>query len=146
MSEPSQYEKHEKAEKEEEKDEEKHREKDEKSWDEKYRHDPVGAVGFAAALVWAGLALLASNLGLLDGIPGLGAGRLILIGIGLIVLGAAVVRLLVPSYRRPVAGNVILGVILLALGLSGIAGGGVVIAAALIAAGLILLLRAFVRR
>lgn len=146
MSEPSQYEKHEKAEKEEEKDEEKRREKDEKSWDEKYRHDPVGAVAFAAVLVWAGLALLAGNLGMLDRIPGLGAGRLILVGAGLIVLGAAAVRLLVPSYRRPVAGNVILGVILLALGLSGIAGGGVVIAAALIAAGIILLLRAFVRR
>jgi hypothetical protein len=39
---------------------------DEKGWDEKWRRDPLSAIIWAAIFIYAGLVLLASNLGLLD--------------------------------------------------------------------------------
>ena len=57
-----------------EKDREKREEKSsqEKSWEEKYRRDPVSSVVWAGVLVWAGLVLLASNLGFFGGFLGEG--------------------------------------------------------------------------
>ena len=58
----------EKQEKSDEKELEKQEEKstDEKSYEEKYRRDPLGAVVWALILIWAGLVLLAQNMGTLD--------------------------------------------------------------------------------
>ena len=51
-----------------EKDVQKQEEKgsEEKSWEEKWRRDPLGSIVGAAFLMWAGVVLLASNLGYLD--------------------------------------------------------------------------------
>ena len=136
---------HEKYEKEEEKSEKEH-EKEEKSWDEKWRRDPLNAATWAAILIWAGLVLLAENLGLLTRFERLEAWALIFIGAGLIVLLQMVIRLVVPEYRRPVIGGLILGVILLAIGLGDLIGTNVVWALVLIAIGAAMLLRGFLRR
>ena len=128
-----------------EKEEEK-QEKEEKSWEEKWRHDPLNAVGWAAILIWAGLVLLAENLGLLVRYERLETWALIFIGAGLIVLLGVVVRLVVPEYRRPVTGSLILGAVLLAIGLGDLIGEGVVWALVLIAIGAAMLLRGFLGR
>ena len=85
------------------------------SWDEKWRRDPVEAALWAFVLIWFGLVWLVSNIGVLgDGIEWWSLGFL---GAGLIILLGAVVRLLVPAYRRPVTGNIILGLIFVGIGL-----------------------------
>ena len=111
MSEPSRDEKYQ--------DEKGRGEKEEKgrdeSWDEKWRRDPVEAALWAFVLIWFGLVWLVSNIGVLgDGIEWWALGFL---GAGLIILLGAVVRLLVPAYRRPVTGNIILGLIFVGIGL-----------------------------
>lgn len=96
-------------------------EKDEKgqgdSWDEKWRNDPVNAAVLALILIWAGLVWLADNLNLFVRFETLETWSIIFIGAGLIVFLGVLVRLLVPAYRRPVMGSIILGLILIAIGL-----------------------------
>lgn len=134
----------EKAEKEYEKREKEH-EKEEKSWDEKWRRDPLGAAVWAVILIWAGVVMLAENLGLFVSIEWLSAWGLILTGAGLIVLLEVVVRLLVPAYRKPVGGSIIWGFILLGLGLGNMIGMEMVWPLILIAIGIGLLLRGLFR-
>jgi hypothetical protein len=130
-------------EKEEEKEEEKRHEKggEEKSWDEKWRRDPINAGGWAVILIWAGLVLLGENLGMLARLAPLDAWHLILIGAGLILLIGAAIRLSVPAYRRPVGGAVILGLVLLAAGISELGRTEIIWSAALILLGVFFLLR-----
>ena len=152
MSEQEYYEeKEEKEEKEEEKEEEK-QEKEEKSWDEKYRRDPLSAVVWAIILIWVGVVLLGENLGLLRGFrlgtrgAVIGTWDLIFIGAGLLFIVEAVVRLLVPEYRRPVVGTIIFGAILLSIGLGNVISWGAVWAVALIVLGGGMLLRGLRRQ
>ncbi len=132
----------EKVEKQEEK-QEKDEKEDEKTWDEKWRRDPLSAVVWAAILIWAGLVLLGANMGLLARFERLDSWAVIFIGAGLIVLLEVVVRLLVPAYRRAVRGTFIFGVVLLAVGLGGIIGWGVVWPLVLIVIGVAVLFGAF---
>jgi ABC-type multidrug transport system fused ATPase/permease subunit len=126
--------------------EEKQEEKEEKSWDEKWRRDPLNAAAWATILIWAGLVLLAGNLGLLDRFEKVGVWGFIFIGAGLILIGEVLVRLFVPQYRQPVAGSLILGVILLAVGLGNLISWGLVLALVLIAIGIFLLFRGLILR
>ena len=123
-------------EKQEEKDE---KQRQEKNWEEKGRRDPLASATWAAVLIWAGVVLLAENLGWLARIPWLGVWQLILIGAGVIVEVGVAIRLWVPEYRRPVAASVVWGLILIAIGLGGVVGWGVVWPLALIAIGLAIL-------
>lgn len=135
----------EKYEKEEEKSEKEH-EKEEKTWDEKWRRDPLSAVVWAAILIWAGLVLLANNMALLARFEWLEPWGLIFAGGGVIVLLEVIIRVLVPSYRRPVGGTFILAAVLLGIGLRILTGKDVVWALILIAIGVGVLLRGFLRR
>ncbi len=117
----------------EEKELEKRGEKEEKSVEEKSRHDPVGAIVWAATLIWAGVVLLANNLGWLDRLrlelgdvgfdlpveleAWIGVWQLFFLGAGVLVLLGVVVRLLVPEYRRPILGSLIWAVVLFGLAL-----------------------------
>jgi hypothetical protein len=144
----------------------KHEEKtaDEKTYDEKYRQDPVGAVAWAATLIWAGIVLLANNLGFLyvftDLLKALNlpspafpegfippfrseAWTVFLLGAALIVLVGVVVRLLVPSYRRRVVGSLIWAGVLVGLALGNWELIGPIV---LIAVGLSILMGGFFRR
>ena len=102
--------------KEQEKEQGKH-EKEDMTWDEKWRRDPLSAAVWALILVWAGLVLLADNLGVFARLEWFSAWGFIFTGAGLIVMLEAVVRLLVPAYRRPVGGTLIWGAILIGIGL-----------------------------
>jgi len=139
---------YEKYEKEEEK-LEKEGEKEEKSWDEKWRRDPLGAAVWACILIWAGLVLLAENIGFLGnltvGDTAVEAWPIIFIGAGLIVFLEVLVRLAVASYRRPVGGTLVFAIILVGVGLGNLFGWTVVLPILLIAIGVATLLRGLIR-
>jgi hypothetical protein len=132
---------HEKEEKQEEK-----QEKEEKSWDEKWRRDPLTALVWASILIWAGLVLLADNLGLLVSFEQLNTWSFVFIGAGLILLLEVAVRLLLPDYRRPVLGTFIFALVLIAIGLGDLISWGAIWALVLIIIGASILLRGFLRR
>jgi hypothetical protein len=146
----------EKDEKFDEKEREKQDEKsEEKTWDEKWQRDPLTVVAWAAIFIWAGLVFLASNLGILDALlqgaaeltgfsaldNAIRAWPLVLIGAGVIILITIVIRLLVPAYRKPIFGSLILAIILIALGLGDLINWGVVWGALLIIFGIWILTR-----
>jgi hypothetical protein len=147
MTDQSQFEKYEKQEKEEEKEYEK--QQPEKAWDEKHRRDPLGTLTWALVLIWAGVAWLIHNLGLLKGLGFLERMEpmsLVFAGAGVIVLVMVLYRMLNAEYRRPLTGNIILGFILIGIGLGEAAGWDIVWAVIIIAIGVSLLLGGFARR
>jgi hypothetical protein len=131
--------------KEEEKEQEK-QEKEEKTWEEKWRRDPLSVVVWAAILIWAGVALLAYNMGFLTRFERLDPWGIVMIGAGIIVFLEVGVRLIVPAYRRPVGGTLILAFVLIGVGLGNVLGWEVVGPLILISVGLSILLRSFSRR
>ncbi len=132
----------------EEKEEEKRREKEEKN-----RSDPLSTAVWGAIIIWAGLVLLADNMGMLSGlafpgitVPGvfpfrLQAWGLIFTGAAVIIFLEVVIRLLVPTYRRHVIGSIILAFVFLGIGLGTVIGWGVIWALVIIAIGILVLLR-----
>ena len=126
-----------------EKEREKH-EKENMTWEEKWRRDPLSAASWALVLIWAGLVLLADNLGLFAGVDWFDTFGLILTGAGLIVLLEIALRLLIPAYRRPVGGSLVWAAILLGLGLGNLFGASIAWPLILIAVGVALLLRGLI--
>ena len=150
----------EKDEKFDEKELEKHEEKtpEEKSWEEKYRRDPLSPIIWGLILLWAGTVLLLSNLGMLDSLlhqtfnAPLWVGRLaqgwslVMLGAGVILLVEVVIRLLVPIYRRSVVGTVILAIIFIGIGLGDFIGWNIIWPLVLIGLGLVIVARGLFRR
>jgi len=117
------------------------------SWDEKWRRDPVDAAVWALILIWVGLVWLATNLGWLKGIVKSGQEWAVgFLGAGVIVLLGVLLRLMVPAYRRPVIGSVILGVVFLGIGLTQFVQGVAIGAIVLIGIGLVILLGGLFRK
>jgi len=110
---------------------------EEKSAEEKWERDRLGALTWAAILIWAGVVLLASNLGAFDligefteripfglsrlpfefGFFSVEAWTVFWLGTVAILAIQVVIRLLVPDYRRPIVGTLILIIIFLGLAL-----------------------------
>ena len=122
-----------------EKEQEKTHEKEEKPSDmaEKWRRDPLSAIVLAASLIVGGFVLILDNLGVLF-FRGNGW-AITLVCAGLIVALGALVRTVMPEYRRPLRGSLILAAILFGLGLSGWIGWGVTWAIVIIGAGVAIL-------
>ena len=134
---PQQYEKQEKQ------------EKEEKTWEEKYRRDPLGSMGWAVFLIWAGLVLLAGNVGWLEQtgpFAKLDSGSWILAGGGLILLVIAAARAIFPEYRGSIIGNVIFGLILLSISMRSLLAWDFIWPIIIIGFGALLLFRALIRR
>ncbi len=117
--------------------------------------DSLSTLIWALIFIWAGGVLLAENLGYLGalqsrffGLPGvwsyfgLAGWPLIFLGAGVLVVVEIVIRLVVPSYRRPILGRAILAIILLGVGLGPLTNWGLIWPAILIIIGVSLLLRA----
>jgi hypothetical protein len=124
-----------------EKTEEKHEkevQKREEKFEEKYRRDPLGSVIGAFILIWAGVMLLANNMGFLPSItsvldalrvpePGLALEWIPFVtarGVQAFLLGAAaivavevILRLIIPRFRRGVFGSLIGVIVCVALAL-----------------------------
>ncbi len=124
---------------------------EEKRYDEKYRRDPLGAIVWPLILIWAGIVLLAENLGALSFLGptqlfGITTWSLIFLGAGIIILLVALARLLLPEYRRSIVGDVILGIIFVGIGLGNLTNWAIVWPLILIGLGLYILLRAMAPR
>jgi len=88
------------------------------SFEEKWVRDPLGTAMSALIIIWLGVTMLLANLDIaLIGWDNWWAW--FLLGIGGIFILEAIVRLVVPDYRRPVGGKIIAGVVLLIIGASG---------------------------
>ena len=142
----------------------KEEEKNEKelSKEEKGRQDTLGLIVWALILIWAGVVFLADNMGILGSFDtilesiglrsaelpfklpflNLEAWSLIFVGAGFLLLAEVVIRLLLPSYRKPILGTAILAVVALGIGLGA---WGLIFPFILIIVGLALLLGAFFR-
>jgi hypothetical protein len=128
---------------------------EEKSWDEKWRRDPLAAIVWALIFIWSGLVFLAANLGYLDfilvrstdipSIRGLDAWSIVLVGAGAIFLLEALIRILIPEYRRSVTGTIIFGIILIGIGLGDLVSWNIIWPTILIVLGLSIILRGFMR-
>jgi hypothetical protein len=115
----------------------KHDEKEMQKHEEKGASDVLSGVIGATVLIWAGVVLLAGNLGYLYVFTGIldrlgivsyswewempffdpRAWQVFFLGAGALVLFEIVIRLLVPSYRRRMMGTFIGAIVLFALGL-----------------------------
>ena len=98
--------------KEEEKEHEEEEEKARGGWGyEKWRRDALSVVVWAGMLIWAGLVLLAENMGFLASLriqeSRVEAWSIVFIGAAVIVFLEVLVRLVVPSYRRAVGGTLV---------------------------------------
>jgi hypothetical protein len=136
----------EKYEKDEEKSEKEHEKEEKGHWEEKWRRDPLSAARWAIILIWAGVALLANQLPFMTTVGLLDGWGLAFAGAGVIVLMEAVIRMLVPAYRRPIGGILVLAAVFLGIGLGDLFGWAVTGAFILIAIGAGMLLRGFMRR
>jgi hypothetical protein len=126
-------------------------EKDEKDrGHEKSYTDALSALVWAALFIWAGLVLLADNLGMLQDVviwgKQMSAWSLIFTGAGIILLIEVLIRLLIPAYRRHVTGTLIFAGILLAIGLAGSFGWSVIFPLIFIFIGIAMLVGAITRR
>jgi len=116
-----------------EKDEHEKWEKDEeeKGWDEKdggggkgekWARDPLASATWAIILILAGCILLAANLGLVSFITLGNSWNWILLMAGAALLLQVLLRLVVPEWRRPVGGWLMLALILLVSGVGAVLG------------------------
>ena len=145
-----------------EKNEKEMEKREEKAPGEKYRRDPLGSIIWACILIWAGVVLLLNQLGYLDaikerlfatqadwtlGFPGdFSVWGLIFLGAGVLLLFEVLLRLLIPAYRKPVTGTIILAFVFIGLGLGNVLRWEFILALVLIAVGLSIIVGSFTRR
>jgi hypothetical protein len=120
--------------------------------------DSLSTVIWALIFIWAGGVLLAENLGYLRALQarfsdvpgawsyfGMASWPLIFLGAGALVLVEVVVRLMAPSFRRPILGHVISATVLIGVGLGPLTNWGVIWPVILILIGASMLLRGWFR-
>ena len=108
----SQYEKPEKEEKEE-------KGGQDQTIEEKWARDPLGTAVGAVVLIWLGLVMLAANTGITGLVEWSNMWAWFLMGLGAIFLLEALIRLVIPEFRRPVVGRIIGGIVLILVGAGG---------------------------
>jgi hypothetical protein len=136
-----------------EKEEEKRGEKNEEKgsgqgWDEKWERDRLRMISIAAIFIWGGLVAFAGTLNLFNYNWEGHGWAVFLLGIGVILIGKVIIRVLIPEYRRAIGGSLIIGFILLAVGISDLTGWSwdYIWPIILVAIGLSILLRGALRR
>lgn len=92
--------------------------------EEWWKSDLVDALGWSAAFIWGALVILAGATKFASNFSWWDGWAIFFTDAGVIVLIETAVRMLIPVYRRGVAGNLIFGLILLAIGLGGLVGWG----------------------
>jgi hypothetical protein len=94
-------------------------EKRQESIEEKWARDPLGTAMGALVLIWLGVVLLVVNAGLFAGwVQWDNFWAYFLMGLGVIMVIEAIIRLIVPAFRGPVLGKILGGVILFLIGAS----------------------------
>jgi hypothetical protein len=141
----------EKDEKKNEKDEKDVSKHEEKTVEEKWRRDPLGTIAWAVVLIWAGVVLLLYyNTNIFQSLSfvrieewgwGSPIWSLIFVGAGVIFIVEALIRLVVPAYRRPIWGSLFFAIILIGIGLGNVFDWRLVFALVLIFLGLSMFFR-----
>ena len=132
------------GEKEEEKRETEDEKRTEKQSGEKWVRDPVRGISLGIILIWGGIVAYLS-VGNIVKASWWQGWAVFLAGTGAILLVKAAIRLM-PAYRRPAGGTVIIGIILLGVGIGDIVGWNYTWPVILIAIGVIIIGRIFFRR
>jgi hypothetical protein len=90
------------------------------SLEEKWARDPLGTAMGAVILIWLGVTLMAANVGFAsEWIDWTNWWAYFVLGIGVVFILEAIIRLVVPEYRRPVVGRLAMGIVLIFVGASG---------------------------
>ena len=129
-----------------------------REWRRMHRNDSLSTLVWALIFIWAGVVLLAENLGYLSWLHlrfsdlpagwrqfGTESWPLIFLGAGVLVLGEVVLRLIVPAFRRPIVGSAILAVILIGIGLGNLTNWALIWPVILIVLGVAMLAGGFFR-
>ncbi len=136
-----------------------HRRKDEKQEKEEKDHgqrewdkgeqwtggDALGPLVWGLIIILAGLVFAATNLGMYPWLTWENAWSYIFLGAGLLFLLEILLRILMPTYRRPVRGRIILAFVALAIGLGGLVGWELTWPLVIIAVGLAIIVGVFIR-
>jgi hypothetical protein len=117
----------------------------EREREEKWARDPLGGMIWGLIIIFAGLALVAVNLGTFPWLTLDNVWALIFIGAGLIFLLERVIRLVIRTYRRPVGGRLVLAFIALAIGVGGYIGWELTWPLILVGVGLAIIVGVFLR-
>jgi len=126
--------------------EEKDRGREEREKSEKWSGgDALGPLVWGLIIIFAGLALAGANLGIYPWLTWENVWSYIFIGAGLLFLLEVVIRVVLPAYRRPIRGRIILAFVALAVGLGGIVGWELTWPLIIIAVGLAIVIGVFVR-
>lgn len=131
-----------------EKDEKEEKDRGEREWDKGEQWtggDALGPLVWGLIIILAGLAFVAANLSLYPWLNWENVWSFIFLAAGLLFLLEVVLRLVMPSYRRPVRGRIILAFVALAIGLGGLVGWELTWPFVIIAVGLAIIVGVFVR-
>jgi len=131
-----------------EKEEKEEKDRGEREWDKGEQWtggDALGPLVWGLVIIFAGLAFAAINLGMYPWLTWDNVWSVIFIGAGLLFLLEVILRILMPTYRRPIRGRIILAFVALAIGLGGIIGWEVTWPLIIIAVGLAVIIGVFVR-
>jgi hypothetical protein len=113
--------------------------------EEKWARDPLGGLILGLIIICAGLALVVVNLGTFPWLTWDNVWSLLFIGAGLLFLLEIVIRLVIPTYRRPIRGRLILAFILLVVGAGGFIGWELTWPLILVAVGLAIIVGVLIR-
>ena len=131
-----------------EKQEKDEKDRGEREWDKGEQWsggDALGPIIWGLIIIFAGLAFAAVNLGMYPWLTWENVWSVIFIGAGLLFVLEVIIRILVPTYRRPIRGRIILAFVALAIGLGGLIGWEVTWPLIIIAVGLAIVIGVFVR-
>ncbi len=107
--------------------------------------DALGPLVWGLIIILAGLVFAAANLGMYPWLTWENAWSYIFLGAGLLFLLEILLRMLMPTYRRPVRGRIILAFVALAIGLGGLVGWELTWPFVIIAVGLAIIVGVFIR-
>jgi hypothetical protein len=131
-----------------EKQEKDEKDRGEREWDKGEQWsggDALGPIIWGLIIIVAGLAFAAVNLGMYPWLTWENVWSVIFIAAGLLFILEVIVRILMPTYRRPIRGRIILAFVALAIGLGGLIGWEVTWPLIIIAVGLAIVIGVFVR-
>ena len=131
-----------------EKQEKEEKDRGEREWDKGEQWsggDALGPIIWGLIIILAGLAFVAVNLGMYPWLTWESVWSVIFIGAGLLFVLEVIIRILMPTYRRPIRGRIILAFVALAIGLGGLIGWEVTWPLIIIAVGLAIVIGVFVR-
>jgi hypothetical protein len=131
-----------------EKQEKDEKDRGEREWDKGEQWsggDALGPIIWGLIIIFAGLTFAAVNLGMHPWLTWENVWSVIFIAAGLLFVLEVIIRILMPTYRRPIRGRIILAFVALAIGLGGLIGWEVTWPLIIIAVGLAIVIGAFVR-